>query len=167
MVHRAPPLEGSNEIRRLAPVIVRSSDLQAVELSYWPLLPSSSRPSASIRWSFLLTAAGQFRILTGFPWSITKRKVARLFGTPQSQTSKAVIKQPSMETMENDSGQRQMICQSCGAPFGCCAERIASCWCSTVEISDDTRAEIRKKFADCICPACLAKFAMKETAAKP
>jgi hypothetical protein len=38
----SPCLEGSNEkIRLLVPVIDRSSDLQADELSYWPLLPSS------------------------------------------------------------------------------------------------------------------------------
>jgi len=37
-------------------------------LSYWPLLPNfAERISASIRRSFLLTAAGQFRIHTGFP----------------------------------------------------------------------------------------------------
>jgi len=64
----ALPPEGSNENRRFAPVVGRSSDLQACKLSYWPLLPSSScEPVRELRRSFLLTAAGQFRIHTGFP----------------------------------------------------------------------------------------------------
>ena len=45
----------------------RSSDLQAPDSTYSPLLPSPRRASASMRLSFLLTAAGQFRIFTGFP----------------------------------------------------------------------------------------------------
>lgn len=44
----------------------RSSDLQA---SYSLLLPSSGLNQCFLELSFLLTAAGQFRILAGFPFS--------------------------------------------------------------------------------------------------
>jgi hypothetical protein len=40
----SPSFEGSNEKQRYALVIDRFSDLQASELSYWPLLPSSVEP---------------------------------------------------------------------------------------------------------------------------
>jgi hypothetical protein len=50
----------------------RSSDLQA---TYSLSLPSSGLNQCSIELSFLLTAAGQFRIFTGFPFQ------ADLFGS--------------------------------------------------------------------------------------
>jgi hypothetical protein len=43
--------------------------LQARCCSYLPRLPSPVEASALMRLSFLLTAAGQFRISTGFPFS--------------------------------------------------------------------------------------------------
>jgi hypothetical protein len=67
--------------------------------------------------------------------------------------------------METNNG-RQTVCQACGTTFGCCADRIETCWCSTVQVSDEAREEIKKKFSDCICPACLAKFAQKEATPK-
>jgi len=48
----------------------RSSDLQA---PYWLALPSPRPDQCSCERSFLLTAAGQFRILTGFPFHLTAR----------------------------------------------------------------------------------------------
>jgi hypothetical protein len=52
------------------PDIDRSSDLQAIFLFLLAVASQSAvtQTSARIRLSFLLTAAGQFRISTGFPW---------------------------------------------------------------------------------------------------
>jgi hypothetical protein len=49
------------------PVIDRSSGLQARGLSTGRSFPAHLWASALLRRSFLLTAAGQLRILTGFP----------------------------------------------------------------------------------------------------
>jgi len=66
--------------------------------------------------------------------------------------------------MESNNAQRQLVCESCGASFGCCAERIASCWCANVNIPDAVRADLKAKFSECICPECLAKYTQQEPA---
>jgi len=66
------------------PVIDRSSDLQALNTSYSPSLPNSNEPVRGLRLSFLLTAAGQFRILTGFPLGLTFRPIDNV---PESNTN--------------------------------------------------------------------------------
>ena len=65
----------------------RSSDLQA---TYWLQLPSSlNEPVLLSECSFLLTAAGQFRILTGFPFkpdlAIRHHGVVRLYPSGKGQ----------------------------------------------------------------------------------
>jgi hypothetical protein len=68
--------------------------------------------------------------------------------------------------MESANGQRQLLCESCGASFGCCPAPNAGCWCASVNIPDAARADLKSKFGDCICPECLAKFAQKEPKAQ-
>lgn len=53
------------------------------------------------------------------------------------------------------------VCESCGAEFGCGAT-LAGCWCVEIKLSDETRAELRSRFGDCLCPACLERFASEE-----
>jgi hypothetical protein len=48
--------------------------------------------------------------------------------------------------------ERQKICEACGATFTCCA---GACWCDDVNVDGATRAELRRRYTDCLCPACL------------
>lgn len=62
----SPSLEARDNSAHVRRLRGRSSDSQA---AYSPSLPSSIEP-VLIGWvSFLLTAAGQFRIHTGFPFN--------------------------------------------------------------------------------------------------
>jgi hypothetical protein len=47
---------------------------------------------------------------------------------------------------------RKKVCEACGETFEC---RTGACWCDAVALSDDTRARLRARYADCLCPACL------------
>ena len=50
------------------------------------------------------------------------------------------------------------ICESCGDEFICRATS-KGCWCMNVNVSDDARAEMKEKFAKCLCPKCLNTYA--------
>lgn len=50
------------------------------------------------------------------------------------------------------------VCESCGETFGCGA-RLDECWCNDVIISEESAADLKAKFGDCLCPKCLAKIA--------
>jgi len=54
--------------------------------------------------------------------------------------------------------REQEVCEACGQPFHCGAS-LAGCWCSEVKVSDEVRAELRKKYTHCLCRACLEQFA--------
>ena len=47
---------------------------------------------------------------------------------------------------------REKVCEACGATFGC---RAGGCWCDEVKLDDATRAGLRERCADCLCPTCL------------
>ena len=49
-------------------------------------------------------------------------------------------------------------CEACGEEFHCGAS-LTGCWCSEVKLSDATRAELRAKYRECLCRACLEKAA--------
>jgi len=53
------------------------------------------------------------------------------------------------------------VCESCGAEFGCGAN-LAGCWCGEIKLSDETRAALPARFGDCLCRACLERFAAGE-----
>jgi hypothetical protein len=55
-------------------------------------------------------------------------------------------------------------CESCGEPFVCGAS-LAACWCSEIELSEATRAELRQRFRRCLCRACLEKYAARDAQA--
>src|SRR6187397_2814893 len=56
--------------------------------------------------------------------------------------------------------ERAQTCSSCGAQFGCGADRD-SCWCSDVQLTAWQTELISDKYDDCLCPSCLAAFGAK------
>ena len=52
-------------------------------------------------------------------------------------------------------GRRERSCEACGAEFACTLS-LNGCWCGDVKLTDAARAAMRKKYSDCLCPACLA-----------
>lgn len=67
----------------------------------------------------------------------------------------------TVEMTENDTGKEfdKLVCESCGEKFSCGA-RVGHCWCFTVELNAETRANLRANFQKCLCGDCLkaAKF---------
>ena len=146
------------------------------------------RSSAGLRTcrleTFLLAVASQFAMRTSacftafvpayrcgtvpdshrIPLTDNVRSVARIRAEKKIGARFFVIK-PNPH-MESQNGQRQLVCESCGATFGCCPVPNSGCWCADVAISDAARAELKTKFAECICPACLTKYAQKEPTAQ-
>lgn len=51
-------------------------------------------------------------------------------------------------------------CEACGDMFVCGAT-ITGCWCTEVKLSDEVRAELRKRYERCLCRKCLER-AMSE-----
>ncbi len=52
----------------------------------------------------------------------------------------------------------EKICDICSKVFSCNAAAIASCACSTVTVSPQTRLYLQANYADCICPDCLRRI---------
>ena len=50
------------------------------------------------------------------------------------------------------------VCEACGGPFTCGAS-LSGCWCSEIKLSDETRAELRTRYRNCLCRACLERLA--------
>ncbi len=48
-------------------------------------------------------------------------------------------------------------CESCGNEFTCGAT-LKGCWCFNVEISEESRKELKSKFKNCLCQNCLEKL---------
>jgi cysteine-rich CWC protein len=53
-------------------------------------------------------------------------------------------------------GERPLKCEACGEPFTCGAS-LAGCWCGEIKLSDETRAELRTTYKECLCQRCLEK----------
>jgi len=47
------------------------------------------------------------------------------------------------------------ICGSCGNVFGCGA-KAEGCWCVDFSIASEIAAELKLKYEDCLCSACLS-----------
>jgi len=45
-------------------------------------------------------------------------------------------------------------CAACGGDFTCGAT-LRGCWCSEIKLSDEQRAELRDRYAGCLCGKCL------------
>lgn len=46
------------------------------------------------------------------------------------------------------------VCEACGNEFVCGAT-LAGCWCSEIKLTDEIRADLRKKYERCLCRDCL------------
>ncbi|MGH9908427.1 MAG: cysteine-rich CWC family protein [Pyrinomonadaceae bacterium] len=56
-------------------------------------------------------------------------------------------------------------CAACGGEFTCGA-KFSGCWCSEVKLSDQTRAELKSLYSDCLCRKCLEAAASSTTKSK-
>ena len=46
------------------------------------------------------------------------------------------------------------ICESCGVEFSCGAN-VGKCWCFDIKLKEETLAELREDFKNCLCKDCL------------
>lgn len=58
-------------------------------------------------------------------------------------------------------GWRATACPRCGGPFACGvgADRATPCWCAAVDLGKERLAELRARYPDCLCAACLRALA--------
>jgi hypothetical protein len=54
-------------------------------------------------------------------------------------------------------GRAAAVCESCGHPFTCGAT-LKGCWCSEIKLSDETRAQLKSSYRNCLCRDCLEKL---------
>ena len=54
--------------------------------------------------------------------------------------------------------ERAVVCERCGAAFGCGVD-AGSCWCAEVEVGAETQRAIAARYGDCLCPTCLSALA--------
>jgi Cysteine-rich CWC len=50
-------------------------------------------------------------------------------------------------------------CEACGAEFTCGAS-LAGCWCTEIKLSEAVRKILRARYRNCLCRACLERFAL-------
>jgi hypothetical protein len=58
---------------------------------------------------------------------------------------------------ENDCTNVEKKCSRCGEVFLCKQE--VGCWCANMRVDSAVLAQLRERFADCLCEACLRKLA--------
>ena len=49
------------------------------------------------------------------------------------------------------------ICESCGDEF-ICGATVMGCWCMNLKVPDEGRADMKEKYAKCLCPKCLGSY---------
>jgi cysteine-rich CWC protein len=54
---------------------------------------------------------------------------------------------------------KEKHCSRCGESFECGG--LFGCWCRSVKVDAATLAEMRGKYADCLCPRCLQALARR------
>lgn len=57
--------------------------------------------------------------------------------------------------------RKPSVCEACGATFVCGATDSA-CWCQEIKLSEAVQAELRARYASCLCRACLENYAEGE-----
>ena len=57
---------------------------------------------------------------------------------------------------------RERVCEACGNEFSCGAS-LRGFWCSEINLSDATRAELKDRYRNCLCRECLERVSDKET----
>jgi len=55
--------------------------------------------------------------------------------------------------------RKSQACEACGETFACEIPLGKGCWCGEIKLSDETRKELRAKYRNCLCRACLGKAA--------
>jgi Cysteine-rich CWC len=55
--------------------------------------------------------------------------------------------------------RKSQACEACGETFACEIALGKGCWCGEIKLSDETRQELRAKYRNCLCRACLEKAA--------
>jgi|GEM_PF-1560152 len=53
--------------------------------------------------------------------------------------------------------KKTQACPACGESFACELSLGKGCWCAEVELSEQTRQDLRAKYSGCLCRACLEK----------
>jgi hypothetical protein len=56
-------------------------------------------------------------------------------------------------------GARPLTCEACGKEFTCGAS-FSGCWCGEVKLTDESRAELKSRYKECLCRVCLEKAAV-------
>jgi hypothetical protein len=66
-----------------------------------------------------------------------------------------------MTTERLPQGWRATACPRCGGEFACGAgaDRATPCFCVSFELGPERLAELRAKWSDCLCAACLRALA--------
>ena len=59
--------------------------------------------------------------------------------------------------------RKQKRCEACGNEFSCGAS-VFGCWCSEIELTDETRTELRARYHDCLCRDCLSSYSTSSSA---
>jgi hypothetical protein len=64
-------------------------------------------------------------------------------------------------TAATNDGVRAARCPRCGGAFACgvAAARATPCFCVSFELGAERLAELRARWSDCLCAACLAALA--------
>lgn len=52
---------------------------------------------------------------------------------------------------------RDLVCESCGNNFTCGAS-LSGCWCAEIKLSDEARADLKRRYRDCLCRECLERI---------
>ncbi|MCC6745447.1 MAG: cysteine-rich CWC family protein [Acidobacteria bacterium] len=52
-------------------------------------------------------------------------------------------------------------CPACRGEFVCGAT-ITGCWCTATKLSDEVRAELKRRYSGCLCRNCLARLSEGE-----
>jgi hypothetical protein len=53
------------------------------------------------------------------------------------------------------------VCEACGGPF-ICGAKLSGCWCAEIQLSDETRAELKARYNNCLCRECLERLSNRE-----
>ena len=53
-------------------------------------------------------------------------------------------------------------CPRCGAPFECRHDKMGTCWCMDVNLTDKVRNTLKSKYSDCLCRRCLDELTVTE-----
>ena len=65
------------------------------------------------------------------------------------------------------SGDANSRCPRCGGAFHCGVNDAEPCACTALSLDDATLANLRQRYAGCLCLACLRKISAAQEALSP